>query len=830
MKALGFALRAFPRDVRTREMRVLALALSVAVAALTAVGFFIDRVDRAMAQRATTLIGADLVVESDDRIPPAWREQARGYGLETSGYITFPSVVVAGGRSELVSVKAVEPGYPLRGQMRLAPASRGEGKAVGGIPEPGTVWLDPRLFARLGVAVGDRIPLGERELRISGSIAHEPDRSAALFQLAPRLMLNRADLESTGLLAAGSRFDDHLLVAGPAPALDRFRAWLAGTAPAGVEVQGIENARPEMRAALDRARAFLGLAAIMAVILAGAAVAIAAHALAGREADASALMRCFGARQGLVVTTLLLRFTLVGLAASAAGVALGWLAQNGLVALIGAWFGDTLPQPTAWPVGVGLVAGLVTLVGFGLVPVLRVRRVPVMRVLQRGAAPPEPSAVAALLTAVAALAALVLYQAQDPALGRWVLLGTLGILGVLVLAAAGLVRLAGRLRGRSVSGWRFGLANLARRPRTSVVQMVGFGLGLLALLLLTVVRVDVLEAWRNDVPPDAPNQFMVNVQPDQVEAVRARLRALDIEPAGFYPMVRGRLRAINGEPVSPDDFASERAQRLVEREFNLSWAEQHRSENEIVAGEWWDSPAARARNGLSVEQGIADTLGIELGDRLRFRVAGVTVSAPVTNLRRVQWDSFKVNFFVLTTPGTLGEAPATWITSYYVPPQREDRIAGLIRDFPGITLLDVEQILEQVRAIIRQGTRAVEYVFGFTLLAGIVVLLAAVQASRDERRREIALLRTLGASRRRVRAILAAEFVALGGLAGLIAAAGAALTGWAVTARVLDLPYQFDPMLFVWGLVAGGGGIGLAGLIATAGLLNERPLAVLRQE
>lgn len=825
MKALGFALRALPRDLRSHEMRVLAMALAVAVAALTAVGFFTDRVDRAMQQRATALIGADLVVESDDPIPDAWAERARALGLRTSAFLTFPSVVVAGERTELASVKAVSPGYPLRGELRVADRAHGPARTAAGIPERGTVWLDPRLFGRLGLETGDTIPLGAAEFRVAASIAREPDRSGSLFQLAPRLMLNRADLDATGLISGASRFDDHLLVAGPVATVDRFREWITANAPPGVEVQGVDNARPEMRAALDRARTFLGLAAIMAVILAGAAVAVAAHALAGREADSSALLRCFGARQRLVLGTLLLRLAVVGLIASTAGIVVGWLAQNGLVALVGAWFGDALPGPSLQPVATGLVAGLVTLVGFGLVPVLRIRRVPVMRVLQRSATTPEPSALAAVALAVAALALLVHYQAGNPELARWILLGTLGMLLVLGLAAAGLVRVVGRLRGRAVSGWRFGLANLARRPRTSTVQMVGFGLGLLALLLLAVVRVDVLQAWRNDVPPDAPNQFMVNVQPNDVEAVHDRLAAAGIDPAGFYPMVRGRLRAINGETVQPQDFPEGRARRLVEREFNLSRAEQHRPENEIVAGEWWSD---RAAGELSVEEGIAGVLGVRPGDHLTFRVAGESVTGEITNLRRVQWDSFKVNFFVLTTPDMLEDAPATWITSYYAPPDSSDAITALLREFPGVTILDVEQILEQVREIIRQGTRAVEYVFVFTLLAGVVVLIAAVQASRDERRIEIALLRTLGASRARVRAILGAEFVALGGLAGLIAASGAALTGWAVTDRVLDLPYQFNPWLFALGIGGGAVGIALAGLVATRSLLAERPLAILR--
>lgn len=828
MKALAYAARALPRDVRVREMRVLATALAIAVGALSAVGFFTDRVDRAMAARATSLLAADLVVEADDEIPPDWASAAGERGLRTAGFVSFPSVIVAGERNELVSLKAVTSEYPLRGELRVANAPYGDGEVRASGPEPGTVWLDPRLFARLDVAVGERIPVGARDLRIAGALVHEPDRAGALFQLAPRLMMSRSDLDSTGLVTPASRVDHHLLVAGGAQAVGDFRDWALARAPDGFQLRGVEDARPEMRRALDRARIFLGLAAVLSVVLAGAAVAVSVHALGGREADTSALLRCFGATQRLVVTALLLRLFAAGIVASAVGVGAGWLAQEGLVALVGSWFGDRLPTPSAMPALTGLAAGLVTLVGFGLVPALRIRRVPVMRVLKGGQSPPEPSAIAAGTLAVAAVALLVYRQAGDPGLAAWVVGGVLGML--LVLTAAGwlLVRLLGRLRGRSVSGVRFGLANLARRARTSTVQLTGFGLGLLALLLLAVVRVDVLDAWQRELPAKAPNQFMINVQPGNVDAVRERLEAAGIDPTGFYPMVRGRLVAIDGEPVSPSDFEAGRGRGLVEREFNLSWASDHRPDNEIIAGQWWSTAEATREREFSVETGIAETLGIALGDTLTFRVAGTEHTARVTNLREVDWDSFKVNFFVIATPATLEEAPATWITSYWAPPDSGRVISELVRAYPGVTVLDVEQILEQVRSIIEQGTRAVEYVFLFTLLAGIVVLVAAVHATREERRTEIALLRTLGASRARVRAIVIAEFGALGGLAGLVAAAGAAATGWAVTTRVLDLPYHFNPWLVVLGVGAGMIGIALAGLAATRHLVAERPLAVLR--
>lgn len=827
MKALSFALRALPRDLRVREMRVLAAALAVAVGAMTAVGFFTDRVDSAMARQANALLGADLMVEADDPLESRWAERAEETGLRTATTVTFTTVVVADDKTELVAVKAVSDNYPLRGQARIARQPFGEAGVAGAPPQPGSVWLDPRLFGRLNLAVGDELPIGRKTFEIAASLEHEPDRGNGIFELAPRVMFHHGDLAATDLISPASRVDYHLLVAGPADAVEQYRQWATEQAGRGVEIEGVDDARPEMRAALDRAGIFLGLAAVMAVLLAGAAVAVAVYAFSAREADAGALLRVFGASQRLVAGTLLLRLVLVGLLASAVGIGLGWLAQYGLVTLLAAWFGETLPSPSAWPAVMGVTAGLVTLLGFGLVPALGIRRVPVMRVLQRGHTAPNPSVLASLGAALAAIGGLVLYQAGDAELAAWILLATVAMLVALGLVAWALIRVVGRLRGREVTGWRFGLANLARRPRASLVQLVGFGFGLLAILLLAVVRVDILEAWRQDIPAQAPNQFLVNIQPDDVDAVRARLNEAGIDPAGMYPMIRGRLMAIDGQPIDPEAYEG-RAERLAEREFNLTHSQTHRAENEIVAGEWWSERAGQTERLFSVESGIAEQLGIELGDRLTYRVAGDEVTGRVSNLRRVQWDSFKVNFFVIGTPALLGDAPASWVTSYYAPPAAGDAIARLARDFPGVTVLDVGPILAQVREIIRQGTRAVEYVFGFTLLAAVVVLLAAVQASRNERRLEIALLRTLGARRRRVQAILAAEFAALGLLAGLIAATGAALTGWVITTEVLDLPYHFNPWLFALGPGAGAVAITLAGLLATRRLVAERPLAVLK--
>ncbi len=826
MRPDGRHWRALRRDLQAREPRLLALALAIAVAAVAAVGFFVDRVEQGLEQRAAALLAADVMVESSREIPDRFAEAAHDRGLSTTRTVSFPTVVVVDDRTELVSVKAVGDGYPLRGTARIAEHPVGAGEPAARPPQTETVWLDPRLFGQLDVAVGDTVPVGDREFAVGAALTYEPDRAGELFQLAPRLMLHLDDLGTTGLITEDSRVTYALLVAGDATEVAAYRDWAEAEGGRDFQVQGVADARPEMRTTLDRATGFLGLAAMTAVLLSGAAIAIAVHAFSGREASVAVLMRCFGATQRMVVTGLVLRLLVAGVLASLVGLGVGWFAQHGLVWLIGEWFDQALPAASLRPAIVALAAGMVTLLGFGLVPALRIRRVPVIHVLRRDAGLPEPSAIAVGGAALLAVGVLLYYQAGDFELGTYMLGGAVAMLAVLGGVAWLLVRVAGRVRGRGLSPWRFGLASIARRPRTSTVQAAGFGLGLLALLLLAVVRVDLLDTWEAQIPPDAPNQFMINVQGDDVAAVRDALGTAGIDVERFYPLVRGRLVRINDREVRPDDYESERTRSLVDREFNLSLLDSVPDGNEILAGSWW--PADADGSEWSIEAGIAERLDIDVGDELTFRIAGEEATGTVTNLRAVNWETFRPNFFVLASPALLEQHGADWMTAYRATGEQVQAVAGIAREFPGVTVLDVEALIEQVRSVIDQGTRAVEYVFLFSLVAGLVVLVAAVNASREERRAEIGLLRALGASRGRIRRHVVAEFGSLGAIAGALAGLGASVIGWAITQRAFDLPYAFNPWLLVIGVGGGALGIALAGLMTTRRLVDESPMGVLR--
>lgn len=835
MSGWRLALRLLRRDWQSGELHLLALALVLTVGAVTAVGLFGDRIEAAMGRQGGELLAADLAVDDAYPIPPSFTDQARGLGLATSVTLEFPSVVLAGDLTQLVQVKAVDSAYPLRGALRVRTATGAGDVTSPGGPAPGEAWAEPRLFALLGLAADAPLPaeitLGEAVLRLTRVLTYEPDRGGNLIQLAPRLLVNAADLPATGLVTPASRVRYRLLVAGDAAPVESLRAWAQERLPPNAQLLDPTQARPEFAGAVTSATRFLRLATLVTLLVAGAAIALASRRLVERQTDAVAVMRCLGAPRHLLTRIFVLRLLAFGLAAGLAGCALGYVAQAGLVALVGDLFAQELPAPSPRPALVGLLTGLVVLLGFALPPLFQLARVPPLRALRRDLGTPRASALGATLAAGVALALLIWWQAGELSLAARVLAGVAGTLVALVGTVALLIRMAALVQSRTRGVWRLGLAALTRRPAGAVLQVAGFGIGVLALLLLAVVRLDLLRAWQEGLPAEAPNRFLINIQPPDVGPLNAFLSANGLAGSGVLPMVRGRLLRIGDQTVVPDAYPDPRAQRLAAREFNLSFAEAPQPDNRIVAGLWWgpkgegtDDPGQ-----FSVEEGLAKTLGIALGDRLTFWVSGHEVSARVTSLRQVQWDSFNVNFFVVSPPGLLGSEAASFVTSFYLPPGRDALMADLQRQFPSVTPLDVDAIIGQVRLVMGRGAAAVEYVFGFTLAAGLVVMLAGIQASLDQRRGEHAVLRTLGASRRRLLAALAVEFTAAGFLAGLLGSAFAELTAQLLARQMFDLALAFNPWLWLVGVLGSATLIGLAGTLVTWPLLVRPPLEGLRR-
>ena len=829
LNPLSFSWQLTRRDWRAGELRLLLAALVVAVASIASVGFFVDRMRQALSLEARQLLGADLVIGSDRALPPEWGDEAGRLGLATAVTVSFPSMVVGeGGPPQLASVKAVSEGYPLRGAVRVADAPGAPDEAAGGIPAPGTLWVDAQLLQALGAPPGAALELGDVRFQAARVITLEPDRGANFVNFAPRAILRLDELEATGLVQPASRVTWRLLVAGEPAALSRFEAWAQPRLGRNARVETLESGRPELRNTLDRAERFLALVALMSALIAAVAIGLASRRFAERHLDGCAVMRAMGIRQSTLSAVLGLELLWIGLAGGIVGALLGWLVHFGLVSAISPLLGMPLPLPGPWPALQALAAGLVLLLGFGAWPFLRLAGVPPLRVLRRDLGTAGASPWIALLLALAAFAGLLLWFSGDRklaavALGGFVVGGA--VFSLLVWLA---MRLIAPLRGtglvRRRPALRLALASWSRREGASVVQTVALAVGLMALMLLTVTRTDLIDSWRRASPPDAPNRFVINIQPDQREAVTRSLAEAGIRDVELLPMIRGRLVEINGQPVRPEDFDGDRAQRMLDREFNLSQSAQAPAHNRIVEGQWFEPEGLE----VSVESGILATLGLKLGDELTFDIAGEKVAVRATSVRKVQWDSMRVNFFMILSPHALRDAPQTLITAFHQPVDAPRVEAALVREHPNLTIFDTGALLNQVQKMLEQVVLAVQFLFLLTLAAGVVVLHTALASSRDERVREAGLMRALGASRAQLSQAQLWELGLSGALAGLLASGGAIAIGWVLAQQVFQFEFSVRWSSLAWGTAAGAVLAMLAGWLSLRGVLRAPPLATLR--
>lgn len=820
----ALAARLFRRDLRSGPCAIILLAAFVAVAAITAVGSFTDRVRLALDAQSSALLAADLALVSTVELPRSARDIAGTLGLRQSETLSMRSIVAHGEALQLVELKAVAPGYPLRGELVVGDAAGQPGRAASGIPPRGEAWVEARLLERLGVKLGDRIAIGDDELRITKLLLLEPDRAGSFFALAPRVMMNLDDLPATGLVVPGSRVQHTLLLAGPRAALAAARQRLPAGPHARWQTPG--DARPEIRAALKHAGQFLGLATLVATTLSGVAIMLAARSFARSRFDTVALLRTLGSTRAELAVILLGEFALIGFAAAVLGTLAGYGLQFALAAALEGWTQSTLPLPSWRPAVAGLLAGIVAVTGFALAPLLELRDVPPVRILRADVEPRRVRAATSLLYGALAVGLLAPWGSGDWALTAWSLAGFAATLAALSLAGALTVAAVAVMRNHVGVAWRAGLSNLVRRRLQSIWQIVALGLGVLALLLLGIMRGDLLDRWRATLPADAPDQFLINIQPEQVEPLARFLADHGLDAVRFYPMYRARLLAIGGRQVEPEDYEDPRARRLAEREFNLSTMLELKADNRVVAGRFW---TADGGSEFSVEADLARTLGISLGDELRFSIAGREFAARVTSLREVNWDSMQANFFVVAPPATLAGQPATYITSFKLPAAGAQLLRELVARFPSVTALDVGALLVQIRGIMGRASDAVEFVFMFTIAAGIVVLCAALQATQAERLYDCTIMKTLGATRGVIAQAIAVEFAALGLCAGLIGATGAWATGWLLAHRVLRVDYGFQPAMFAGGIALGVAGIVGVGVFAVVRALREPVVRILRR-
>ena len=817
------------RDWRAGELRLLMLAVALAVAALCAVTFLSDRLEGGLRRDAAQLLGGDAVVASDQPTPAPLLALATELGLTQVKSVTFPSMARAsdaqGGGSRLVAVKAVGAAYPLRGALTLA-----DGKAAGA-PKPGEVWADAAVLDALGLKAGDPVLLGDSSLKIAGVIANEPDRGAGFMNFAPRLMLAEADLAATGLVQPASRLTYRLALAAAQPQavrqfVERATVLIEQGGLRGVRLESLESGRPEMRQTLDRATKFLKLVAMLSALLAAVAVALAARDFAARHLDDCAMLRVLGQPQRRIAWAYGLEFGAAGMVASLGGVLIGLALHFAFVGLLAGLIEVNLPPPGVWPALLGLGLGLSLLLGFGLPPVLQLASVPALRVMRRDLGGLKAGSLGVLIFGVLGFGVILLALSGDAKLGLIAAGGFAAALAIFALLAWLAVRLLRRLVPTAGAPRWLLLATrqVASRPGFAVVQVSSLAVGLLALALLVLLRTDLIDSWRQATPANAPDRFVINIQPDQGEAFRSRLIGAGVANFDWYPMTRGRLVAINGVAIKPKQFADERAQRTAEREFNLSHSAELPAHNLLTAGAW----KAEEADALSVEEGLAKSLGLKLGDSLRFDVAGTPVEARITSLRKVDWASMRVNFFVLFPHAAMLELPSTLVAAYRSP------VAGALdktigREFPNLTVVDVSAQLNQVQAVVGQVIQAVQFLFAFTLATGLVVLLASVSSTRDARSREFALMRALGASSKLLAQVQRAELLGVGALAGALAGSVALLLGGLLANYVFEFAWSPKPWVPLMTAAAGALLAQAAGWWSLRGVI-QRPVALtLRQ-
>jgi len=828
MKAVWLALRTLAREWRSGELGVLLLALTVAVAALTGVGFLVGRISAAVALQASSVLAADIRLSSPRPLSDDYFAEAARRGLASSRSTSLLSVVFNGDASELTNVTAVTAGYPLRGRLLVAAEPFAPGTPAAGIPAPGEVWPASKLLAAVGGRVGSQLTIGAATFRVTRVLISRPDQGGTFAELAPSLIMNAADLGSTRLIQPGSRVSYHGLFAGERAAIGDFKGWLSDHKSPGERLRDITDASPQVRNAVDRSGRFLSLASLVSVLLCAIAVAMAARRYVNRHLDTVALLKTLGATRAFTLSVAVLQLLVLALIAALLGSALGFLAQEWLLRTIRGLLAVTeLPAPSAAPLALGFMTAIAVLAGFALPPLIQLGRVPALRVLRRDVGPPPPLVLLAFGPAVAVVAFLIYWVVRDARLSLYLGAGLAVFLAVLALAGTALVLLAGRLRGRVGVAWRFGVANLSRRRAESVVQLVAFGTGIMVLLLLGIIRDDLNSDWRRTLPPDLPNYFFINIPPGERDAFIRFVEAQGARTTRVLPMIRGRLTAINGRAVEEGHRGGRDEEGFATREQNLTWTTDLGADNRLVAGRWWTQEDV-GKPLVSLATEFQEALGVTLGDRLTFDIGGETIEATVASIRKVKWDSFRPNFFIVFAPGVLDRIAGTYMTSAYFTPGTARTLAALAHRFPSVSIFDIDELLTEVRAVLDKAAIAVQSVFVFTLFAGLTVLLAAVQSSRDERRYESAMLRTLGASRGTVVQGVLAEFVTLGCLSGFIAAAGASLAAYFLTTRWLELRYAFD--LTPWGVGIVGGALLVAagGWLATRSVVNQPPLTTLR--
>jgi putative ABC transport system permease protein len=815
---------------RAGDLRVLLLALVLAVAAITSVNAFSQRIAGHLNSQGGILLGGDLVIISDHAIPERYFEQARKLGLKVTHSAEFPSMLVHGARSQISEIKALENAFPLRGDFSVRLAADAAPTLLTHPPAKGEVWLEPRLINVLALQIGDQVNLGSHVLKVSGILEREPSRGGDMFNFAPRVMMNAQDLAATGLIQFGSRVKYQLIVAGEKSQLGAFSTWATQQLQRGERLEDVKTARPEIKSALDKAEIFLGLSAMVSVMLAIVAMLLASGPYLNRNLDTFAMLRCFGATTRMIQTILLWQTVWVALLGGLIGCLLGFALQEGLAVLAGRLFVESLAPTTIWPFALGLVISLSVMLALMWPHLSAIRAMPTVTILRRETEVNLKQDWLNYLPIALVIIMLMFWQAKTFKMAMAVSAGLVVTCLIVGALAYAMVHVLFKLRLRSnrpiATSIQIGLTNLRRRIRLSVAQMIAFSLGMVVIVLLSIIKTDLMASWRDSLPVDAPNRFVINLQPDQLKSFNQTFMDQALPAPQVHAMVRARLVAINQQKVNADSYQNERAKRLVSREFNLSWAANMQADNKLLEGQWW-KPEDAGKPYVSLEQELAQNLNIRLGDTLSYDVAGTPLTLKVTSIRKVEWDSMRANFFAVTPPQTIDQLPASYMTAFYLPPQQAVFVQQLVSTFPNLTVIDVAALMEQVRAIMEKMSVAVSYVFLFSLVTGLAVLYAALIATQSARIRESTLLRVLGASKQQVSIAMLVEFFAVALCAVLVAVLLANAVAWYVSTNLLEIAYTWNATITATSVISALLLIPLAAWLVLRSYLNIPPKQLL---
>ena len=818
---------------KSGDLRVLLLALVLAVSSITAVNFFTYRISAHLNSQGGLLLGGDMALISDHPIATKFIAAAERQALKTTQTLEFASMAIVGEKNQLAEIKALSLEFPLRGDLGVQYAKNAATQSIQKIPNRGEIWIEPRLANALNINLGDKIELGASQLKVAAFLTREPSRGGDMFSFAPRLMMNSDDVAATELVQFGSRVKYQLLVAGQPVDVAQFAKDITPNLQRGERIEDVKTARPEIKSALDKAEIFLNLSALVSVILSIVAMLLACQPFVARAQETAGLLRCFGASTANIQAAMIWQVLLLAIVGGVIGCALGFLLQQSLAYFAGQLFLESLPKASLMPIFTGLGLSVSLLLALLLPHIWALKTLPTNLILRQEFSINATSLLQRLLPICVVVIGLILLLAKSFKLAA-AFLG--GIAGISLLAGLLAMVLAKLLLKNNFTNTNtntnisqsigFGLANLNRRLGLSITQIIGFSLGAMVLILLMLLKNDLVSAWQNSMPIDAPNRFVINIQANQVPALKAFASNNGIANPQVFAMIRGRLTAINHHAITPETFESERAKRLVAREFNLSSASEMQDDNKLLQGRWWRKSEA-SKPYLSIEEGIANALNIKLNDVLEYDIAGSKISLTVLSIRKVNWDSMRANFFAVTPANTLTNYPSSYMTAFYLPKQNENNLNKLLQQFPNFTVIDVASLMAQVREVVQKMQLAISVVFGFCIAAGLAVLYAALIATRAARIQESALLRVLGASKGQVTIIMLTEFACIGAVAAIVATCFASGLAYYLSRYVLDIAYQFNWILAAQSLILAFVLVPLATWLVIRGYLNVPPKQLL---